>query len=188
MHTLPVRPVRPCLRCKARLPLPRNVTANALARVKRAEQERTEGDALGQRVVAEWQAAQEEESRTETALREAVEALQQQVGSEEEARGAVAVAREALERTDKPTRELRDRLRRLELAREGAERELADVAQRTASLAAEHEQLAAHQRLAARDLASSDEALAIAQLLPLRPTKRLAVARESAREWREKDG
>ena len=160
---------------------------NALSRRQRAEQERSEGDALGQRVVAEWTAALEEEARTDAALADAVGALQQQVGTEEEARGAVAVAREALERSDKTTRELRDRLRRLELEREGAERELADVAQRTASLAAEHEQLAAQMRLAARDLSSADEALAIAQTSATAADAALAAARDAAREWREND-
>ena len=64
---------------------------NALARRTRAEQERSEGAALGERVVAEYTSAREEEQRTEASLAEAVAALQRQVGAEEEARGAVAV-------------------------------------------------------------------------------------------------
>ncbi len=160
---------------------------NALARRTRAEQERSEGTALGERVVAEYAAAREEEDRTGASLTEAVQALQQQVGAEEEARGAVAVSREALERADKLVRELRDRLRRLELEREGAERELADVAQRSNTLAAEHEQLASQQRLAQRELEIADEQLAVATTAAATADSALAAAHEAAREWRERD-
>ncbi|RFC41542.1 MAG: chromosome segregation protein, partial [Verrucomicrobia bacterium] len=125
---------------------------NALTRRQRAEQERSEGVALGERVVAEWEAAKNDEATATVTLDEAVLALQGMVGAEEGARGAVASSRDVLDRADRAVRELRDRLRRLELEREGAERELADVAQRTATLAAEHEQLAGQQSLAARDL------------------------------------
>jgi len=160
---------------------------NALARRTRAEQERSEGAALGERVVAEYASAREEEDRTEAALAEAVTALQKQVGAEEEARGAVAVGRDALERADKLVRDLRDRLRRLELEREGAERELADVAQRSHTLAAEHEQLASQQRLAQRDLELADEKLAIAAAGANEADAALAAAHDAARDWRERD-
>ncbi len=160
---------------------------NALTRRQRAEQERSEGVALGERVVAEWEAAKNDEATASAALDEAVQALQRMVGAEEEARGAVAGSRDVLERADRAVRDLRDRLRRLELEREGAERELADVAQRTATLAAEHEQLAAQQSLAERDLATADEALAIARADAATADQNLATAREQAREWRDKD-
>ncbi len=160
---------------------------NALARRSRAEQERSEGTALGERVVAEYASAREEETRTDAALTEAVEALQRQVGVEEESRGAVAAGRDALERADKLVRDLRDRLRMLELEREGAERELADVAQRSHTLAGEHEQLAAQQRLSERELASADERLAIATSAAAAADAALAAAHESARDSREQD-
>jgi chromosome segregation protein len=160
---------------------------NALARRTRAEQERSEGTALGERVVAEYAAAREEEDRTEIALKEAITALQTQVGAEEEARGAVAVGRDALDRADKVVRDLRDKLRRLELEREGAERELADVAQRSNTLAAEHEQLAAQQRLAQREFEIADEALTVATTSATEADAALAAAHEAAREWRERD-
>ena len=154
---------------------------NALARRTRAEQERTEGAALGERVVAEYAAAKEEEERTDAAFAGAVDALQKQVGAEEEARGAVAAGREALDRADKLVRELRDRLRRLELEREGAERELADVAQRSHTLAGEHEQLASQQRLAQRELEIADEKLAIATTGAAEADAALAAAHDAAR-------
>ncbi len=160
---------------------------NALARRTRAEQERSEGAALGERVVAEYASAREEEERTSASLGEAVEALQRHVGAEEEARGAVAVGRDALERADKLVRELRDRLRRLELEREGAERELADVAQRSNLLAGEHEQLAAQQRLAQRELTIADEQLAVATAAATEADAALAAAHDAARDWRERD-
>src|ERR1019366_10770895 len=59
---------------------------NAVARRTRAEQERSEGAALGQRVVAEYAAAREEEERNIASLDEAVEVLRRAVGAEEEAR------------------------------------------------------------------------------------------------------
>jgi chromosome segregation protein len=160
---------------------------NALARRTRAEQERSEGAALGERVVAEWASAREEEERTEGALGEAITALQRQVGAEEESRGAVATRRDAVERAEKQVRELRDRLRRLELEREGAERELADVAQRSHTLAAEHEQLAAQQRLAERDLAVADERLAVANAAAAAADAALTAAQASTSDCRDKD-
>jgi chromosome segregation protein len=160
---------------------------NALSRRQRAEQERTEGAALGERVLAEWDSARAEETQTDAALRAASEALQHQVGTEEEARGTVAVARDALERADKQTRELRDRLRRHELERVGAERELAEVAQRSDSLAAEHSQLAHQLRGAARELASADAALTAARAAAASADTALDAARASAREWRDTD-
>jgi chromosome segregation protein len=160
---------------------------NALTRRQRAEQERSEGVALGERVVAEWEAAKHDEAAATTTLDDAVLALQGMVGAEEEARGAVASSRDVLDRADRAVRERRDRLRRLELEREGAERELADVAQRTATLTAEHEQLAGQQSLAERDLAMADDALTIARADAATADQNLATAREQAREWRDKD-
>ncbi|MBI1808601.1 MAG: chromosome segregation protein SMC [Gemmatimonadetes bacterium] len=160
---------------------------NALDRRQRAEAERSEGAALGERVVAEWDAARVDEEQTTVALREAAEALQRHVGAEEDARGGVAAAREALERADRHVRELRDAMRRIELEREGAERELAAVAQQSDSLAAEHEQLAAQQRLAERELAAADEALALAKGAAAEADAAAHDARETAKEWRDND-
>ncbi|MCX5767197.1 MAG: AAA family ATPase, partial [Gemmatimonadetes bacterium] len=160
---------------------------NAVDRRQRAEQERSEGAALGERVVAEWETARQDEAQAAETLREAAETLQRQVGSEEEARGGVAVARDGVERADQHVRQLRDGLRRRELEREGAERELADVTQQSETLAAEHEQLAGQQRLTERDLATADENLAMANGEAANADVALGAARESAREWREKD-
>ncbi len=160
---------------------------NAMARRQRAEQEQSEGAALGERVVAEWELARQEEEVTDAALRVTIDALQREVGAEEEARGAVAVSRDAVERADRTGRELRDALRRMELEREGAERELADVARRGATVAVEHEQLAGQLALAERDLAGADETVAIATAAATEADRALEEARSGAREARELD-
>ena len=160
---------------------------NALSQRQRAEQERSEGAVLGERVVAEWDLACAEEVQMDEALRTASGALQQQVGTEEEARGAVAVARDAVERADKHVRDTRDRLRRHELEREGAERELADVAQRGATLATEHRNLAERLRAAELELAASSAAFAASSQGVVAAAAALEAARESAREWRDRD-
>ncbi len=160
---------------------------NAVDRRQRAEQERSEGAALGERVVAEWETARQDEAQATDTLRDAAETLQRQVVAEEGARGGVTVARETVERADQHVRQLRDGLRRSELAREGAERELADVTQQSETLAAEHEQLSGKQRLTERDLATADESLAMANGEAANADVALGAARESAREWREKD-
>ena len=160
---------------------------NAVDRRQRAEQERSEGAALGERVVAEWETARQDEAQATDTLRDAAETLQRQVVAEEGARGGVTVARDTVERADQHVRQLRDGLRRSELAREGAERELADVTQQSETLAAEHEQLSGKQRLTERDLATADESLAMANGEAANADVALGAARESAREWREKD-
>ena len=133
---------------------------NALQRLERAESERTEGMAQGERVVAEYEAAETEEMTLDAALRDAGQALQGAVGGEEDARGAVAQSREVLARSDRRVRELHDGLRRLELELEAADRELADVAQRSATLSQEHAALAAAQRAAADAHGAAETALA----------------------------
>jgi chromosome segregation protein len=160
---------------------------NALDRRQRAEFERREGTALGERVLADWESARAEEAQCDTALGEAAAALQRHVGTEEEARGAVALSRDTLDRADRNVRDLRDALRRHELEREGAEQELADVVQRNAALAAEHEQVAAQQRLAERELAMADEAFVIAQGSATAADGALEAAHLAEREWRDKE-
>ena len=160
---------------------------NALARRQRAELERSEGMAVGERVVAEWERAIAEEQEADDTLRRAVDALQRQVGEEEDVRGAVAVARDALERAERAVRELRETLHRLELDREGAERELADVAQRSETLATEHEQLAARARLSDRELGAADDAFQSARDAATAADHTVERARDEARLARDQD-
>ncbi|HEY5492888.1 MAG TPA: chromosome segregation protein SMC [Gemmatimonadaceae bacterium] len=155
---------------------------NAVARRQRAEQERNEGAAFGDRLRNEWDAARVEETKCESDLKAAAEALQAAVTVEEAARGEVTAAREALGRVESTVRELRDRIRRMELEREGAEREAGEVAQRSSVLSGEHEQLADQLRLAERDFIEAADALVIAQAAAEAAIAGRDTARATARE------
>jgi chromosome segregation protein len=160
---------------------------NALTRRERAQQERSEGAAFGDRLQGEMQAAEAEEAACAEALHEALEALRTKVESEEAARSGVSAARQSTDAADRVVRELRDSARRLELERENAERELADVAQRTAALVAEHEALTSRLQLAERELASSDEQLLIAKEMSALAEATLEQSRAAAREARDRE-
>ena len=158
---------------------------NALTRRERAMQERSEGAAFGDRLRTESEASAREETECATALTAAAEALQGVVATEETARARVAEARGVAENAERSVRELRDNARRLELERENAERELAEVAQRTAALVAEHETLASTLTLAERELTGADETLAIAKTAAAESDEALERARGGARDARE---
>ena len=133
---------------------------NALERLQRAEMERSEGRAAGDRVVAEYAAAEAEQAAVDTALAEATAGLHAAVADEAAARTGVAVAREAVATMDTRTREQHDALRRLEIELEAADRELSDVVQRSTTLTQEHAGLADAQRATTATLAAADAALA----------------------------
>ena len=154
---------------------------NALARRERAEQERSEGAAFGDRLRSEWDNARAEEAQCEAAVREAAEALQQAVASEEDKRGGVAAARDGLSAAEATVREARERIHRVQLEREGAEREAGEVAQRSVVLAGERERLDEQRQLAEREFAAAAEALAIAQAAAGEATDALEAARGRSR-------
>ncbi len=133
---------------------------NAVERLQRAELERSEGRAIGERVVAEVEAAAAEQASLDAALAESAAGLEVAVGEEESARTAVTSAREAVVHADARVREQQDALRRLEIELEAADRELADVAQRSTTLSEEHSSLAAVQRDTASALVAADAAVA----------------------------
>ncbi len=160
---------------------------NALTRRERAQQERQEGAAFGDRLQQEMDAAVHEETTCTAQLHDALEALRGKVAAEEEARGTVANARQQADAADRVVRELRDTARRLELERENAERELADVAQRSAALVAEHEALTARLQLAERELAGADEQLTIAKEAAAAAEAALEQSRAAAREARDRE-
>jgi chromosome segregation protein len=160
---------------------------NAAHRRERAEKERSEGAAFGDRLRSEWDAARAEEAKCENDVREAAESLQQAVASEEVARSGVTGAREALAVVEMAARDLRDRIRRMELEREGAEREAGDVAQRMAALAGERERLTDQVQSAQRDLAAAADALSIAQGTTGQATTALHAARMHARACAERE-
>ena len=160
---------------------------NALTRRERAAQERAEGAASGERVRTEFETAQADEQQGAMALESAAFALSEKVAAEDQARGSVTAARTAADDADRAVRELRDRVRRLELDRENAERELADVAQRTAALLAEHEAVAARLALAERELGTADEAMAMAREQAAAAENALDQARGAARTARDRE-
>ncbi len=160
---------------------------NALTRRERAMQERAEGAAFGDRIRNEAEAAQAEEAQCTEALAEASEMLRTTVAVEEEARAAVSAARSSADAADRAVRELRDSARRLELERENAERELADVAQRSAALVAEHEALSSRLALAERELTDADDALTVAKQGAAEAEAMLEAARIAAREARDRE-
>ena len=160
---------------------------NAAQRRERAELERSEGAAFGDRLRGEWDAARAEEARCEADVRAAAEALQHAVAAEEETRGGVAAARDALARIEASVREARDRIRRLELEREGAEREAGDVAQRMAVLGGERERLLEQLQLAERDHVVAADALTIAQDAAGEATGALEAARAQSRAFGERE-
>ena len=153
---------------------------NSVERLERAAQERRQGLAHGELVMAEFAAAEAEAAALDAALLEATHALQRAVGDEENARGAVAQARDVVGRADTKVRELHDALRRLELDVEAADRELAEVAQRSSTLVAEHAGLAGAQADAAAQLAIADAALTQADTDSLVADGALAEAQRAA--------
>ncbi|MFN0098824.1 MAG: chromosome segregation protein SMC [Gemmatimonadaceae bacterium] len=160
---------------------------NALSRRERAAQERAEGAAFGDRVRGEFEQAQQDEQQCVMALESAAHALQEKVAAEDTSRGGVIAARSAADDADRAVRELRDRVRRLELERENAERELAEVAQRSEALLAEHEALASRLQLAERELSGADEQLAMAREQAAAAENALDQARAAARTARERE-
>ena len=160
---------------------------NAAQRRERALQERSEGAAFGDRLRSEWDAARAEEAKCEADVREAAEALQRAIAVEEEMRSGVAAARDALALADAHVRDVKDRIHRMELERDGAEREAGDVAQRTAALAGEREKLAEQLRLAEREYAVAADALGAAQGAAGLATGALEESRARARALGEQE-
>jgi len=160
---------------------------NAVARRQRADAERREGEAAGVRVSEDRARAADERAELERALRAAADALQERVGFEEEARGAVAAARAAVEQAERGVRELRDQLRRAELDRDAAGRELQDVAQRAAALDEERAQLADRLDAVRRECSAAEETIALARADVAATQRALDAARATAKAARDED-
>jgi chromosome segregation protein len=135
---------------------------NATSRRERAEEERREGDAAAGRVSSELERAAEELARLENASAAADSALAEHAQHEEQVRSELVAARSSLEQSDRRLRELREELHRLDLDRQGAEREREDLASRVASLEGEQLQLLDAVETARRELAAAEDAAAMA--------------------------
>jgi chromosome segregation protein len=158
---------------------------NALMRRQRAEEEQREGEALGERVQADRERAVSERARLEQEVREAGEELARRATAEESSRRTVAEVRTSVDHADRLARESRDQLRRLEIDREGAARELAEVGQRADSLESERATLADAAESVAREVASADEAVELAKGAVERAEAALSEARDAMNAAKE---
>ncbi len=157
---------------------------NAMSRRERADAELQDGEAIGQRVIAEREDAETERLRLQTELAAAVELLTERAGAEEESRRSVSMARQQVEAAEKTLRDARDQVRRLELDREGTERELAEVLTRESALDTEVATLADALATVARDSAAAEEAVEIARVELSRAQTALEAARTAAQTAR----
>ena len=157
---------------------------NAMSRRERADAELQDGEALGQRVVAEREDAESERSRLQTELAAAVALLSERAGAEEESRRSVSTARQHVEVAEKTLRDARDQVRRLELDREGTERELAEVLTRELALETDVATLADALQIVERDSVAADEQLEIARVDVSHAQTALQAARAAAQTAR----
>ncbi len=158
---------------------------NATSRRSRAEEERREGEALGERMSAERERAIAERQQCEEAYRVAVDELAQRAALEDEARRVVAAARQTVEQAERSARDLRERARRLEIDRDAGRREHAEVLRRRETLDDELTQLAEHHAAAERELATAAESATIARAAAAEAQAALEVARQALRAARE---
>ncbi|HEX5829347.1 MAG TPA: AAA family ATPase, partial [Gemmatimonadaceae bacterium] len=160
---------------------------NAVARRQRAEAERRESVLIEEKVVADREKAVAERAQLEQELRDAQEQLAERAEAEEESRAVLTAARSEVELAESALRELRDRIRRLELDREGAQREHDETAQRLATVEVELARVTDGVAAVRRESASADETLELARVAVAETQGALEAARQSAREARERD-
>lgn len=160
---------------------------NAAERRQRAEEEQRDGAATDERLAAERVGAVEERTQLE-AEGTAVEALVASLVVEEESmRGRVAAARTAVDAAERTLREVRDQIRRLELDKESAHRELTEVDARTEQLRAERALLVDGAAALQREIVVADEAMEMARTAVTEAQAELERARAGARVARDAD-
>ena len=125
---------------------------NALVRRQRAEAEATQGAQLREQLANDRAEASEERARNQQLLEEASSALSALRDREETSRSAVSAARHALETAERAMREIQDKVHEFDIARERAQREADETAERSASLERERAQLHDTAMLARREL------------------------------------
>ncbi len=160
---------------------------NALERRQRAEDERRDGQSAGERLSAERVRAAEERATLEAAVASAATELQAATAQEESARRLVAERRSAVDSAEREIRELRDRVRRLELDREGGERESLEVDRRLAQLAAERVHLSDAASALQREIENADLLIERAREALAASQQEHDAARERARIARDED-
>jgi chromosome segregation protein len=110
---------------------------NAMERRRRAEAERETGTLQSDRVAEQFAAVERERAAADEQVAMAAAALAERDAASEATRAALATARQQLASAEHEGRQRRDALRRLELDREGAERESAELSERLHRLDAE---------------------------------------------------
>lgn len=161
---------------------------NALVRRERAEAEATQGAQLRQQLATDRTDATEERARFQVQLREATDNLGNLKAQEEAGRHAVAAARGALEIVERSLREAQDRAHAADLARERAQRELDETAERGSVLERERVALADTATLARLELDAADAALVQSKAASADVTERAEHARDAERSARDADG
>lgn len=160
---------------------------NAQLRRERAESEASHGQRTRTRLTEERDRAAAERAELDTALRALELELAQRQRREDASREAVGAARAAAETAERALREVQDRVRRLEIDRERAQRELDETTQRNGVLGAERVALTDASGLAQRDLELATGALDAARAESAAANDTLDQARQDDRETRERD-
>jgi chromosome segregation protein len=160
---------------------------NALSRRERAEQERREGDTTVGRVTDELERAVAHRTQLEGEMALAQSALAVHLTEEEVVRAALASSRGAVETADRAARELRERAHRHNLDRQGAEREIEELATRRAALRDEQTQLVDSESAVRREMREAEEGLALSRARTATCNAALAAALGALRVAREHD-
>jgi chromosome segregation protein len=160
---------------------------NALARRARAEAERREGEAQGMRLGDDQDRARAERARLEGELAGARTQARDAQREEESARAMVVAARSAVDAAEESARAIRDRVRRLELDREAAERETAETSIRVHSLENERATLLDEVAAAERQLQTATDEVEIAREAAEAATAARDEARTAAAAARERE-
>ncbi|MEW5918464.1 MAG: AAA family ATPase, partial [Gemmatimonadota bacterium] len=160
---------------------------SAGAQRQRAEAERQQGAALGERLVNDHERAAAERGLLETQIAANQAELQARANTESAARSAVAAARLALEGAERDAREAFNQARRLEHDREATNRELAELEHRADRLAADRGHLADVLYGLTRELEASRDMVEVARSSAHAASEVRDTARERARMVRESD-
>ena len=160
---------------------------NAAERRQRAEDERREGLAMGERVARERDLAAAEHARCTQDMERERLALAGATSAEETSRSALAMARAAVDSTDAALRTAQDEQRRSRFERESAEREDQELGERLAALEAERTRLADQSATVRREDAQAREALAIAESRFAESMIARDGARQAARDARSRE-
>jgi chromosome segregation protein len=160
---------------------------HAVERRQRAEEEQRDGALAGERLVAEQQRATEEVHTLATDVASAEAQVLEAEQAEEQSRAVVAQCRSAVDAAEQTLRGQRDQMRRLELDRESAHREVQELEVRSRQLVAERQQLVDVAAGLQREIAGADETMSIAARAVAETQIELEAMRGAARLARDAD-